>query len=817
MFKRIISAMLVGVVGLSTVVLAVNPEPKVIPAVKQWQGGEGYLAVKGVVFSVPANSPEEVNALTRILHNELVSQAKLNYEAEGNSSVHIHLDLNKDHEIPAEGYELVVDKGISIKASTAEGLYYGTRTLLQMLSQSHKLAKGTIIDEPTYQVRSVLLDTGRKFIPYEELKDWVIALSYFKMNEIHLHLNDNCFGLSNYGGFRVEMKTIPGLTSQDGYYTQKQIRELQDMARLRGVEIVPEIDSPGHSRSFTTVRPDLSHPKLGGNYLDINNEGTYKFMEKVLDEVVPLFDAKHFHIGTDEYRLGAIGDKAERDATGEKFRQYINHFNKYLSEKHGKTVRIWSGYEHMPGTTEPTTDVVIDMWETSDAVNKSKAGYKVINSSHFYTYIVPGAAYYGTNNVFLYDTWTPLMFSGKPEGMLEAGDENLLGGKLHIWNDKGTAGYTTNEIARISMPTVMVMAEKTWGTKGSANFEAFSKRADVVLGGDDIFEMTPASRGGHSPENVMLGNVPGTKFLVRKALGDNDLVWQLDKKDQYFIANTSKKLNIANGATDLEYPWTAKFVITRNMDLRPRWDKRPGGHEILLASDLATMYLDYTQEVRNDKGEVTERKQGVGMIRANGAYFPSPEYHGGPDVIMFDYKVPVGKKVTLEFVGYQKRTELYADGKLVGTSNTQMVCPVEFLGDGKWRQGFNGILHDAKIYGSAPEQKVVWKWEPSMMSEEFKAIEIGDIIDLAGDYMLTFQYTKGACRLDIRKVAVYCDGKEIAVDEHVGITGGKSSDNTFKFTIDKFDAGKKYVVKAEIRSDGGTDSNGIVMLKKGRK
>ncbi|MCT4647172.1 MAG: family 20 glycosylhydrolase [Carboxylicivirga sp.] len=680
-----------------------NEKPITVPAVENWKSFGGQLELSAPRIVVNKKYSNELLPIARIMANDLQLITGKDIELETGrtaSKGNIFLSLGNSN-IADEGYELIIEKGIEVNASKTVGVYYGTRTLLQLMVQdSSRLPKGKISDQPKYPIRSILLDVGRKFIPFEELKDWIISLSYFKINELHLHLNDNSFGF--YGAFRLEMKTIEGLTSKDGFYTQQQIRELQDFAKVRGISIIPEIDTPGHSRALTSVHPELAHPKLGGNYLDITNEETYRFVEKILDEVVPLFDAKHFHIGTDEYRLGVIRNKQEREFLGEKFRQYINHFNKYLLAK-GKTTRIWSGYEHMPGTTEPDQSVVIDMWETSDAVNKSKAGYQFINSTHYWTYIVPGAPYYGVNNKFLYEEWTPLMFSDKPEGILKPDDPGLLGAKLHVWNDKGPMGYTTNEIARLSMPTVIVMAEKIWGTAGASDYKMFSRFAKTVLPKGTDFEMLVTSRGESDEGNTKCGAVPGTKFLTRRAASEDDVVWHLENPT-HFIANVSYPLDM--DADNLEYPWTATFTVTRTKDIVPRFVQRPSGHEALLSSDLGILYMDYNYEVRDGKTKkVKELKKGVAFVRDNNEKAAFPGSTDQADIEVFNYQVPLNKKVKLTFVAYQNRTELYVDGNLVDTIKKQMVCPLNALGGNLYIPSFLGIMHKAAIYDYADPSK----------------------------------------------------------------------------------------------------------------
>ena len=213
----------------------------------------------------------------------------------------------------AEGYEISIGEKIVVSATEYSGAFYGAQTLTQLLqaSKDGKLPVGVIKDSPQYKVRAVMLDVGRKFIPFEGLKDWVRMLGYAKMNELTLHLNDNSWG--NYPGYRLESKRFPGLASEDGFYTFEQIRELQDFAKKYGVAIVPEIDSPGHALAITKLRPDFAMKEMnrdgfGLAYLDLANRDVHVFMKELFDEVASLFDSKDFHIGTDEYRNNLLKD-----------------------------------------------------------------------------------------------------------------------------------------------------------------------------------------------------------------------------------------------------------------------------------------------------------------------------------------------------------------------------------------------------------------------------------------------------------------------------------------------------------------------------
>ena len=653
---------------VSTDNLKEGPAPAVVPALRYWGSAGQTLDVKGADIAFASGFEDAAN----ILAEELKITAGLDVDVSSGSPANGEIAFVKDSDYKDEAYAIVIDEGVTVHASTHSGAYYGAQTLIQLLQANGKgeLAKGVIKDSPSYPVRSMLLDVGRKFIPVDGLKDWIRMLGRTKMNELHLHLNDNSWG--KYPGYRLESKKFPDLPSKDGFYTFKQIRELQDFAKLHGVTIVPEIDSPGHALAFTMLRPDIAQKEMNRNgfglaYLDLGNEDAIKFMEDIFDEVAPLFDSPYLHIGTDEYRIGLIKDAKERARYGELFRTYINRMNKYLRTKHNKVVRIWSGYEHMPGTTEPDTSVVIDMWETTDAVNKSKAGYKFVNSTHFYTYVVPGMPYYGVSNGFIYNEWNPRIFNKrKPKtGILPEGAPGLLGGKLHVWNDGGPTGYTWNEIARLTWPSMLAMSEKLWGTKGSKDYNAFRKRTAGIT------------------------EFPGLPLLQRNAKADDKgIVWN-HKGDKHFIANSNKALNLVGDPKNLEYPWTASFTLTRQSDTI--------GKDTLISSDLAAFYVDLEHTTKDKKTKKEKKVRGVACIRAHQAPLFEPIQSNRPDILVFNYQVPFNQKVTLTFVGEERQTSLYVNGKLIQTIRKQMVCPVEFLGAKASPESFQGILHKAVI------------------------------------------------------------------------------------------------------------------------
>jgi hexosaminidase len=572
---------------------------------------------------------------------------------------------------PAGWYTIDIGEKVVISAQDSTGIFYGHQTLKQLLQQSPNLPKGKIVDWPAYKHRMLMLDVGRKPFPLPVLQDYLRIMAWYKMNELHLHFSDEAFG-GHYTGFRIQCDTFPGLASKDLHYTKKELRELQDQARAMGITITPEIDMPGHSRCFTDYWPDImlkDHP----NYMDVTNPKTIERMKQLLDEMIPIFDAPDFHIGTDEYIVEAT--KEEKERLHEAFRQFINTMNAHVRSK-GKNTRIWTGFEHMKGTTQIDPTVIIDMWDTDDAKSLLAKGHKVINSNSSRTYIVPGCHYFGVSNSGLYNSWEPWMFSRDNTKNPTKDEPNLLGGKLHVWNDQGPTGYTLTEIANLSLPSIQAIAEKLWGTKGSKDYTQFQKRAALTLpiAGVTIFDRMPEAK------NKIVFRLAGTRQLT----------------------TTNAVIPLMKGRANLEYPWTLTMDICKTADT--------GKRGVILSSDLVEICSDYTHtdEIKKKDAAGKEIKEeikrtGIGLIRAagsrNGADPAST--HLTKDVSrVYSEPLPLNKWMTVTIVGNARNTTVYINGAKTGSSNNQMVCPLERLGSATGNS-FVGKIRNLKVYNRA--------------------------------------------------------------------------------------------------------------------
>lgn len=220
-----------------------------------------------------------------------------------------------DPALPAEGYRLTV-KPEEIRLASAEpaGAFYGLQTLFQLLEEGCELPCGTYEDAPKYRYRGFMLDVSRHFFPVEEVKKVLDQCARLKLNTFHWHLSDD-------QGFRIESKKFPKLNEvgswrmengekYGGFYTQDQIREVVAYAAERCIQVIPEIDLPGHTTAIIAAYPELSCsgkptvPETGaGIFPQIlcgGDQKVYKFLYELLDEVCALFPAPYFHIGGDE-------------------------------------------------------------------------------------------------------------------------------------------------------------------------------------------------------------------------------------------------------------------------------------------------------------------------------------------------------------------------------------------------------------------------------------------------------------------------------------------------------------------------------------
>jgi hexosaminidase len=468
----------------------VNGAPPVVPALHEWHGSTGSFVLG-----------DRSQIILDPLYADQLQATALNFQQDLRSETHFSLPIvvardpgernffltlrSQDSGIGDEGYLFNVDTSVTINARTITGIFYGTRTALQILQAAAyhaSIPKGYARDYPLYKERGLMLDVGRKFVPLGQLEDYVRMMAWYKFNDFQLHFNDNALNGGNqpdwqhqYAAFRLNSPAFPGLAAPDGSYTEQQIRELEQVASANAVTITPEIDTPAHALALTQYRPDLASPKYSKEFLDLGNPATYTFIDSLWKTFLPWFTAPQVNMGMDEY------DPHDAD----QYRNYINHYDTFLRQQ-GKTTRMWGSLSEIPSSISVHSDIVIEDWDNTWAnpVDMVKQGFQIINANDLELYIVPHADYFHDflDTQTLYTSWDPSVFSlHNPALNLQPDDPHLLGATFAVWNDKLGSEVSVNDITARLEPALPVLGEKMWnGSTQTLNYVQFEAVAQLV-------------------------------------------------------------------------------------------------------------------------------------------------------------------------------------------------------------------------------------------------------------------------------------------------------------------------------------------------
>ncbi len=423
------------------------------------------------------------------------------------------IKLIEDESIDNTTYKIIVDEnGVCVKYSSNEGLGYGLTTLYHLivdavLKNDSKLKYIKIEDRPKYNHRGLSVDTARHFFPIEELKKIVEQLALVKINVFHWHIVDD-------QGFRMESKAFPELNKLVGndYYTQEEIRDFINFAKIRGIDVIPELDMPGHTTSIIQAYPELSCkgevPEINERtfvYKDVLCGGkaeVYAFVEKLLDEVVGLFTSNRIHLGGDEVPKDRWSEcphcksKLEEEglATFEDLQCHLlNHAKKHL-EKYNKTVICWNDSLKGDGLDE---EINIQYWLDASiepySIPKIKQGRKVIFSEVFSVYTD-----YPHSMTPLQKTYD---YVPSIRGVYFEDFVGVLGMEAAIWCERV---FTAEDMQRQVFPRVIALAEAAWTTE--KDFESFTTRLTEYYGELDFGGITNKTAiedaGSFGPERI---------------------------------------------------------------------------------------------------------------------------------------------------------------------------------------------------------------------------------------------------------------------------------------------------------------------------
>ena len=406
----------------------------------------------------------------------------------------------KKADIAKEGYKLTVTKdGITVEAADESGAVWALTTVTELTAEGEALPIVTIEDAPHYGHRGLSLDCSRHFFTADEVKKVIDQMTRVKLNVLHWHLVDD-------QGWRIECKTLPLLHETTGtYYTQEEIRSVIEYARVRGMEIIPEIDMPGHTRSMIAAYPHLSCfgektelCQFGGIFEKIlcpGKDETFEFIEKLLTEVCALFPDDRFHIGGDEApktewkkcphckaRMEALGLTDYEDLQG-----YFTKRVVAILKKHGKHAVCWNDVLE---SKDVDTENIIQYWTAQHEAPVPafiERGCKVIFSNMSALYFDYPHGINSLNKVYHYQ---PVVM-----GKSYADSPNMLGYEAALWSEQVE---TPEHLEELLVPRLYAVSEIAWNEAGDyADFEHRAEKKIEIAAKQGVNCMT---KDGWNPE-----------------------------------------------------------------------------------------------------------------------------------------------------------------------------------------------------------------------------------------------------------------------------------------------------------------------------
>lgn len=380
----------------------------------QWVLGEA------VHFAVEGKKSAATNALVKTLGNRIQQQTGKTLRLKKTAASKAQLIIRIEDTQPIsnyiddwdESYQLNIHPGkIELTARQLVGAQRGLETLLQLIGtdQNISLPLVSINDQPRFKWRGLLLDTSRHFFSVATIKRQIDAMAAAKYNIFHWHLTDD-------QGWRLESKKYPKLhkLASDGeYYTRKQIRDVVAYARARGIQVLPEIDMPGHASAIAVAYPELmSAPgpyameyRWGVHKPTLNpaNEKVYEFADAIIAEVTELFPFEYVHIGGDEVdpehwnTNPAIQTFMQEQALKDHraLQAYFNQRLQKILHKHQRKMIGWDEIQHK----DLPKDIVIHSWRGPDGVSDAVShGFQSILSTGYYLDQAQTSAYHYRND-----------------------------------------------------------------------------------------------------------------------------------------------------------------------------------------------------------------------------------------------------------------------------------------------------------------------------------------------------------------------------------------------------------------------------------
>jgi len=502
------SCVLLGITALQAHAAADASTPPLIPLPASYQATGGKDFVLAGSARAGGNDDAARRAAARFVQLLAQNGGPTLAVAENAGKAQIRFRLDPSATRTAEGYSLKVSNtGIDVSAGDDVGLFYGAVTAAQLLTGDvpGHAAAATIEDTPRFRWRGLMLDSARHFQSMDEIKKLLDAMAQHKLNTFHWHLTDD-------QGWRMEIKRYPKLTEVGscrvplgdagrneatgeprrycGYYTQEQIREIVAYAAERHIQVIPEIDVPGHATAAIVAYPELGatdRPLAIDNQWGVfpnlfnTEESTLRFLENVLLEVIGMFPARYVHVGGDEAvkdqwiasarvqaHMREVGAKDEMEMQS----HVIKRLEKFL-EQHDRRLIGWD--EILEGGLPPEATVM--SWRgTEGGLKAASEGHDVVMTpvTHMYMdYLQTRSPYEPPGRPATIELRKVYEFEPVPAELAADKREHILGLQANMFTE-----HTRNDrnLEHNLFPRLAAVAETGWSPQDKRGFDGFLQR-----------------------------------------------------------------------------------------------------------------------------------------------------------------------------------------------------------------------------------------------------------------------------------------------------------------------------------------------------
>ena len=479
----------------------------IIPTPKEQTIKNGFMLIENNPEIITNDKFKSVSTLLKNAINEL------NLDNDEKPKNRIKFSYNK--KLDNEEYILRINSNlITISASTENGAIFGFQSLNQLMNLNLnngaiKLKNQEIKDSPRFKYRGMHLDVGRHMYPVDFIKKYIDGLAMLKFNNFHWHLTED-------QGWRIEIEKYPELNNigsfrdstlighygdkprqfdksrYGGFYTKKEIKEIVKYANKRGINVIPEIEMPGHSQAAVASYPMLgcSGEQVGvaplwGVFKEIycSKNETFDFLEDIIDEVVELFPSKYIHIGGDEApktnwkACGNCQNVIEREGLKDEYElqsYFITRMEKYINSK-GKQIIGWD--EILEGGLAPNATVM--SWRgISGGIEAAKMNHEVIMTPNAVCYLDHYQAKDTKNEPLAIGGYTPIEeiynYEPIPSELDKSLHKYIIGAQGNVWTEYMK---TSDHVEYMVFPRILALSEVVWADN-RPSFEDFEKKVN---------------------------------------------------------------------------------------------------------------------------------------------------------------------------------------------------------------------------------------------------------------------------------------------------------------------------------------------------